>query len=94
MTTETRNVRKSPFMRMLEMEYNEPMETLLPRLIRKHGSVVGAARELKVARQTANVWLRVFDIRGMTIRAEAADKETTPDETRSSVREALQGGAD
>ena len=94
MTTETRNVRKSPEMRVKELEFNEKMETLLPRLIRKHRSVAGAARELEIARQTAQVWLRVFDMRGMTIRAEAPEHEAAPDETRNSVREALKGGAD
>jgi len=51
--------RKSPLMRAKEAEFEEEMETLLPRLVNQMGNV-SAAAHLGITHGTVNRWLLIL----------------------------------
>lgn len=53
-------------LKLIEQEYNEPLETLIPRLIQEEGAIYRAAARLGVAPFTLSNWLKNNRFRAVT----------------------------
>jgi hypothetical protein len=59
----------------IEREYNEPLESLIPRVVAEEGSISGAAARFRVAANTIHNWVKNNGYRLITRQVATLEKE-------------------
>jgi len=83
-----RRVRKSKKMQMIEAQYNEKLETLLPRMYNLYDGLPGMVKHMNLNKSTIHYWMRTLGVI-IESRAYALGEETIEDRV-ASYEESLQ----